>query len=212
MLIAPHFQELDWLIHGFGFRDSVYPAGVTTVKQIHSGIVIDAEGRGGDRICEGDALISDRPGVTVGIRTADCVPVLLADSRTRAVAAIHAGWRGTAAQIVTGALADMAAKFGTRAEDVYAAIGPAIGVCCYETGPDVAVRFAEWVPELTDVTQPTKIDLPAINAAQLRAAGVLPERIWIAGECTFCLGERYFSFRREKDEAGRLLSYIGTRA
>src|SRR5580658_8570156 len=138
MISAPNLEDLDWLIHGFGERDSEYPPAITTLKQIHSNIVLSGEGE-----CsrEGDALISDRPGIIIGIRTADCVPVLLADPPNRGIAAVHAGWRGTAAQIVRETVAATAAKWQTRPQDLRAAIGPSIGSCCYEVGPEVARHF-----------------------------------------------------------------------
>ncbi len=207
MLQAPNLARLPWLIHGFGWRDSQYPVEITTLKQIHSAKVIDAAGRQGDRIAEGDALISDTSGIAIGVRTADCVPVLLADVRLRTIAAIHAGWRGTAAQIVPATIRQMTDIFGTRAEDLTAAVGPCIGPCCYEVGPEVARQFATWHPEMERAVSPVRLDLPGINAKQLRDAGV--SDIFVTEECTFCLPEQYHSYRRDKDAAGRLLSFVG---
>ena len=207
MLRAPNLAQFEWLMHGFGQRDSGYPEGISTLKQIHSGIVLEASRACGDRFAEGDALVSGERGVTVGVRTADCVPILLADERTHAIAAAHAGWRGTAQNIVASAVREMRKRYGSREEDLHAAIGPSIGPCCYEVGVEVARQFGTWCPDLDNVEGPVQIDLPAINAAQLREAGV--RDVWVAGECTFCLPERYFSYRREKEEAGRLLSFIG---
>ena len=208
VLCAPNLAKLGWLTHGFGFRDTVYPAGITTVHQIHSCLVVHVAGAGGDRIAEADALVSGRAGMLVGVRTADCVPVLLADTRTRAVSAVHAGWRGSAGGIVGAALQEMESRFCTRPADVVAAVGPSIGVCCYEVGPEVARQFGTWYPELEYATVPSKIDLQAVNAHQLRAAGVTD--VWESGECTQCATARYFSYRREKEHAGRMVSYIGT--
>ena len=207
MLQAPNLAGLDWLEHGFGLRDSQYPAAITTLRQIHSTGVVDALGRRGDCIEDGDALISSVAGLTVGIRTADCVPILLADSRLRAVASIHAGWRGTAAGIVSAAVRKMQEAFGSCPEDLIAAIGPCIGPCCYEVGADVARQFADWCPEMEQATGAVKLDLPGCNAAQLSQLGVT--NIWVAGECTFCVAEKYYSFRRQKEAAGRMLSYAG---
>jgi hypothetical protein len=201
MIQAPNLAELDWLEHGFGLRDSLLPAGIRTLKQIHSGSVLDV--MTADDTCQGDALVSNQPGVRIGIRTADCVPILLADPVTRAVAAVHAGWRGSAANIVSAAVRKMSA----RPEDVRAAIGPSIGVCCYEVGPEVARQFGKWLPELNSAADPVRLDLPAVNEAQLRALGMT--NIWKSGECTFCLAERFFSFRREREQAGRMVSWIG---
>jgi YfiH family protein len=203
MMKAANFADLKWLDHGFGLRDSEAPAGVITVKQIHSSIVLDAE----TRLPEGDALISDRSGILVGVKTADCVPILLVDPSIPVVAAIHAGWRGTAANIVDAAVRELSARWKTRPGNLRAAIGPSIGVCCYEVGPEVAHRFATWNSKLRQAESPVHLDLPAINEAQLRDAGVTD--IWKSGECTFCQPGRFFSFRREREQAGRMVSFIG---
>jgi YfiH family protein len=206
MLQAPNLAKLAWLTHGFGQRNTEYPEDITTVKQIHSARVIDACGRHGDRIEEGDALISNTPGLAIGIRTADCVPILLADARLRTIAAIHAGWRGTAAEIVPRTVRQMSDTYGSRPEDLAAAVGPCIGGCCYEVGPEVARQFGKWHPGLEHAETPVRIDLAAINARQLRELGVAD--IYLAGECTFCLLDRYHSYRRDQDKAGRMLSFL----
>jgi YfiH family protein len=203
MIQAPNLLDLEWLDHGFGLRDSELPAGIRTVKQIHSSIVLDAA----SATPEGDALLSDRAGVLVGVKTADCVPILLVDPSIPAVAAIHAGWRGSAENIAAAAVSELASRWTTRPGNLRAAIGPSIGVCCYEVGPEVARRFETWNSKLRQAQGPVHLDLRAINEAQLRAAGVA--NIWKSGECTFCLPGRFYSFRREREKAGRMLSFIG---
>ncbi len=118
---------------------------LTTLHQIHSDVIhlIEKSPHGALR---GDALITCRPGILLGVQTADCVPILLADTRRRAVAAIHAGWRGTLARIAAKTLGRMHMEFGTRPADVIAAIGPAIHRCSYEVGPEVAQVFAGQFP------------------------------------------------------------------
>ncbi|MGD1069953.1 MAG: peptidoglycan editing factor PgeF [Bryobacteraceae bacterium] len=207
MLRAPNLAVFDWLVHGFGLRESSYPVPITTVQQIHSGLVVEASEPASEPIAEADGIVTRRSGLLIGVRTADCVPILIADERTRAAASIHAGWRGTAYSIAIAGVNEMTARYGSRPEDLHAAIGPAIGPCCFEVGPDVAHRFAAWNPDLAETGQPAHIDLPAINEMQLRAAGV--SDIWQARECTFCAPGRFFSFRREKEQAGRMLSFIG---
>jgi YfiH family protein len=199
MIQAPNFADLDWLDHGFGLRGSAMPPGIKTVKQIHSSLVLDAAGSA----AEGDALISDRAGISVGVKTADCVPILLVDPSIPLVAAIHAGWRGSAENIAAAVVRQLTARWKTRPENLRAAIGPSIGVCCYEVGTEVAYQFERWIR----VTNDRHLDLPAINEIQLRAAGVTD--IWKSGECTFCGADRFFSFRREREQAGRMLSFIG---
>ena len=174
---------------------------MASLKQIHSSISFTAERPG--CVGEGDALVTREPGVAVSVRTADCFPVLLADPERHAVAAIHAGWRGTAAGIVKEALGRMRDEFGTDAADVYAAIGPGIGACCYEVGIEVARQFGG--------QQAGKLDLAAENRSQLIAAGLKPERIDLVGGCTFCNPEQFFSWRRDHDPAGRMISFIRVR-
>src|SRR5207245_10260402 len=105
-------------------------------------------------IGDGDALISNMPGLLVAVKTAECVPILIVDPLNRAVAVVHAGWRGTAKKIAGRAVAEMQSKFSTRAEDLHVAIGPAIGKCCYEVGPEVAAQFCEYDPVLRNIAHP----------------------------------------------------------
>jgi len=172
---------------------------MASLKQIHSGIVLLGEQIG----CagEGDALVTARAGVPVSVRTADCYPILLVDNRNRAVAAVHAGWRGTAARIVIRTLNEMQLLYGTAAVDVYAAIGPGIGECCYEVGVDVARQFG--------LEQAGWIDLAAINRRQLLDAGVAEHRVDVLGGCTKCDVHLFHSYRRDQLAAGRMVSYIG---
>ena len=203
---ASELDALPWLIHGFGTRQSDIPSwfeNLATVKQIHSATVVNAEGRCGI-LGEGDALLEDRPGSVIAIKTADCMPILLVDERHRAVAAVHAGWRGTAARIIAAAVDGMRARFDTLPGDLHAAIGPGIGKCCYEVGPEVAARFGG--------QGRAHISLSDANGAQLLAAGVTPERIYASNLCTMCLAEEFHSFRRDGEAAGRLYSFAGIRA
>jgi YfiH family protein len=201
MITAPNLAEFDWLVHGFGLRDSPPPAGVTTAKQIHSDIVLDAAGRRGEVVGEGDALISNQPGIVVGVKTADCVPILLVDASTRIVASVHAGWRGTAQNIVAATIRRLSSLWKTDPANIHGAIGPSIGECCYEVGPEVAEQFG------IVTGAKVHVDLASINERQLRAAGVT--NIWKSGECTFCRADRFFSYRRERERAGRMMSIIG---
>jgi len=164
-----------------------------------------------------DALATNAPNVLLGVKTADCVPVLLGDARTGACASIHAGWRGTLAGIAPRTLARMREEYGTRSADVRAATGPAAGVCCYEVGPELVAGFHETFAEAGELFVPTtdghaRIDLQQANRQQLLAAGVAAERIHIAPFCTMCRTDLFFSYRREKfvhGRVGRLLAVIG---
>ncbi len=206
------FEALDrlpWLDHGFGTRlsDSWVPGPLVWVKQVHSGRCIHADGSGG----EADALISASPGRYLSIRTADCVPVLLVDERLRAIAAVHAGWRGSAAAIAANAVASLRRTFGSRPEDLLAAIGPAICGACYRVGPEVASRFAAWLPERSDLDRHTSLDLADINRRQLVEAGLDPSRVFSGSPCTACHPQEFYSWRREQQRTGRMVSAIALR-
>ena len=205
-------ERLDWLDHGFGTRhsDGWVPGPLAWVRQIHSDKWIEADGRDGC-LGEADCLISATPGLYVGIRTADCIPVLIVDACRRAVAAVHAGWRGSAEAIVAKAVRAMSERFGNRPADLMAAIGPGICRSCYEVGAEVAGRFKALFPERSDLDAQTRIDLPEANRRQLVEAGLDPARIFVSSLCTACSPEEFYSWRRDKDRAGRLVSAIAIR-
>jgi len=206
------FDAFDWLVLGFGTRwsNSFGSCGnLATLHQVHSDVVVDAGGRSGS-LGEGDALIENTPGSLVAVKTADCIPVLIVDPAHRAVAAVHAGWRGAVRNITARAIEEMGRKFSSRPQELHAAIGPGIGKCCYEVGPDVAMQFREHEPTLSDITHPVHLDLADINRRQIANCGVPGNQIYVAGICTMC--ERDFhSFRRDKQHAGRMLSVVGVR-
>ena len=164
-----------------------------------------------------DALVSNSQDVLVCVKTADCVPVLIGDPATGAFAAVHAGWRGTLASIVTHALERMAQEYGARAQDLRVAIGPAAGACCYEVGSEVIDAFQERFPDSEELFTPTRegharVDLVKANRDQLVSMGVVAERIHTSPLCTMCRTDLFFSYRREKrvqGKVGRLMAVIG---
>ncbi len=170
---------------------------------------------GDDIYC--DALVSRTPKILLAVKTADCVPILLADSKTGAFAAVHAGWRGTSSSIVMRAIEHLQREYSARPQDLRAAIGPAAKSCCYEVGGEVIRVFKERFPQLDYLFTPTRegharIDLQAANRDQLMSAGVSPDRIHIAPLCTMDRTDLFFSYRREKKlhgRVGRLMSVIG---
>jgi YfiH family protein len=205
------------------------PMRLVTVRQVHSGVVRvvgtadralegSLETPEGKAILEGDGLITNVPGVLLGVGTADCVPVLLVDRQRRAVGAFHAGWRGTAARIVEEGVAAMRREYGSRDEDLEAAVGPSIGACCYAVGDEVREKFAAEFRYGQDLFREEGgeqyIDLWEANRRQLLDAGVAAERITVVKECTGCAkntdgGQKYFSHRVEQGVAGRMLNVIG---
>lgn len=209
-----------------------------TLRQFHSDVIHIASEPNAEAP-KADALIASTPGLLLGVQTADCVPILLADTRRHVVAAIHAGWRGTLARIALKTLGRMTMEFGTRPRDIVAALGPAIGQCCYEVGPEVAQAFAAqfssaadwfdgpfeqlahgeeplWLPWLTmmppgHVPPPPRVrlDLRASNRRQLIDAGVPEKQIGVSDLCTSCRTDLLFSYRREGVKSGRLMAVIG---
>jgi len=206
------------------------------LKQIHSDVIhlFDAPP---PVICQGDASVTNRPGILLGVQTADCVPILLVDPRKRAVAAVHAGWRGTLARIVAKAIGKMQMQFKSKPADLLAAIGPSIGGRCYEVGTEVATQFLsqfadapDWFDEFRTGDEPNPIqwlnmmppghqpppksvllDLRKANRAQLLGAGLRDQNIFISDLCTACRRDLLFSYRKEGPQSGRLLSVIGLR-
>lgn len=203
------------------------------LKQIHSDVIHVVEAAPGEP-CRGDASITNRPGLLLAVQTADCVPILLADTKKRAVAAIHAGWRGTLARIVTKTIGAMQMQFGTKAGHLLAAIGPCIGPCCYEVGTEVATQFVsqfedapsyfdelrtgdepnplQWLNMMPPGHQPPPknvlLDLRKANRSQLLAAGVNAENIHTLDLCTACRPDLLFSYRKQGAATGRLMAAI----
>jgi hypothetical protein len=160
-------------------------------------LVVESAGPQG----EGDALVSNRPGIGLTIRTADCLPILVADPQNRAVAAIHAGWRGVVSEVACKAIHVMCQRFGSKPEDLVIAIGPGIGACCFEVGPEVAIQFR--------LTGRSKVDLVETTCRQLRRIGVSDGQISSSGLCTYCDAEVFESYRRDKTAAGRMVAMSG---
>ena len=163
---------------------------------------------------DADGLVSAHAGLVVGVRTADCVPLLFLAPGSRWSAAVHAGWRGTLARIAAGAV-EAAAGAGVDAADLQVAVGPSIGPCCYQVGEEVAGPFEEQgLPVLRTPSQTARLDLRAINRLILLQAGVAADSIHLCGPCTCCTcftGARYHSWRARPGTMGRQLSWIGWR-
>jgi YfiH family protein len=196
------------------------------VRQTHSALIRVVgdealEGRlateEGRALLEGDGLMTDVPGVLLGVGTADCVPVLVVDAKKGAVAAFHAGWRGTVARIVERGIERMGIVYASQPEDLMAAVGPSIGGCCYAVGEEVRMKFKGQFGYAEELFREgdggsAYLDLWEANRRQLLDAGVT--RVAVVGECTACArdgagGRRYFSHRAEGGVAGRMLSVVG---
>ncbi|MGB7191319.1 MAG: peptidoglycan editing factor PgeF [Acidobacteriaceae bacterium] len=221
--------------------DPDFPA--VTLRQVHSSLIrrvtasdaVPAEAR-----LKGDGLLTSRPGLLLAIQTADCIPVLIADRKNRAVAAFHAGWRGTLKRIVESGVGRMRLEFGSKPQDLVAAIGPGIGQCCYSVGEEVRSEFLSqfaYAPELfrdvydsdpvrekypllfltarapghSNIGPSLHLDLAEANRRQLLDAGLSPEAISVQAHCTSCRTGLYFSHRAEHGHTGRMISAIGIR-
>jgi YfiH family protein len=211
---------------------------LVTLRQVHSDLihVLDSAP---EQSLRGDAVVTPAPGLLLAVQTADCVPLLLADTRRRIIAAVHAGWRGTLRRIAAKTVGRMRMTFGTNPRDIVAALGPAIGRSCYEVGPEVAQAYAaqfaparEWFDgpfdRLATGEEPNplkwltmvppghdppplrvQLDLIAANRWQLIDAGVPEVKILSSDLCTACRTDLLFSYRRQGGRTGRLLSVIG---
>lgn len=188
-----------------------------SVKQVHGtdALVVDRALMQSDRFEEGwDALVTDQPGVMVAVRTADCVPILMHDSKRKVVAAVHAGWRGAVSGIVPKTIALMGSRFGSAPEHLRISIGPSAGVCCYEVDQPVLDKVHQASSHMDMVVQGRKdgkghLDLKMLVREQARAAGARPDAITSVNVCTICHEDLFFSYRREGRVIGTMVSAIG---
>jgi len=213
ILRAASWLGIPWLEHGFETKASTGLAdgfAVASMRQVHGATVKEVPRTGG--FCgEGDALVTAHRGVLLAVRTADCVPVLLADPQTRTVAAVHAGWRGVVAEVIPHTVDCLRRTYGAKPESLLAAVGPCIRQAAFEVGPEVAVQFQRLFRQRQDPGQRDHVDLAAACRTQLAACGVSPARVEDCGECTFSQPVRYHSFRRDREAAGRMQAFIGLR-
>ena len=168
-------------------------------------------------VAEADALLTAEPGVLLGILTADCLPLIMVDKQARALAVVHAGWRGLEQGVAVAALAELQQTFAVSVEDLSVYAGPAIGVCCFTVGSEVLERFQR-LPELKGVSgwyrkdnSGIRLDLLAVQKIQLLAAGLCPENFYAADICTSC-NDFCFSYRRDRAITGRQLAFAGLAA
>jgi YfiH family protein len=212
-------------------------------RQVHSDLIRTVDDAfGSSSLPTGDALITCRAGLLLGVLAADCLPILLVDAKQRVVAALHCGWRGTARRLAEKAVGRMRLLFGSRPHDLWAAIGPGIRSCCYAIGPEVTEEFSCQFPyadslfvtrsrPLTPLEtkrsimilafrsnfgprtkQETYLDLPLANLRQLRDAGVPENQIVSDAPCTSCHPELFFSHRRDAGHTGRMMGVVGIKA
>jgi len=228
--LAPHLfttRQLP-LAHASDYQRLAEAVGATRVlslAQVHGASVVSIHEHNPlpDGHPEADILVSDHPEVAISVRAADCVPILMADRKTGAVAAVHAGWRGTAARAAVAALKAMEREYDTHPQNVVAAIGPSIGPCCYQVGSELVDAFAaagherylidRWFstppPPRGSVERPQlRLNVAGANGDQLILAGVPPDQIHDVGLCTAMHLDVLTSFRAEKESAVRIAGAI----
>ncbi len=192
------------------------PSGqVITAIQVHGDDILMLDGTDADTVrrLTGDGLVTNRPGVAVGIRTADCVPLLMFDQRRRVIGAIHAGWKGAALDIAGKAVGVFAERFLSNPLDIQAVVGPSVGQCCYEVGPEVvrAMSHHTWSDGLFDPGRPDgrrMLDLGRAVTRQLVDEGLDPANIVTIPLCTSCRDDLFYSHRGEGGRTGRQISAI----
>lgn len=212
---------------------------LVTLRQIHSDLIhcvsdVPTPGH------TGDGLITQTPSLLLAILTADCLPVILVDTKRRAVGVFHAGWRGTVKRIVEKGVGEMQRYFGTRPGDIRAAIGPGVHACCYTVGPEVRTQFESQfeygsklfheveesdpvrekypmlfltarAPGHSELPKQIFLDLAEANRRQLLASGVAAKNISVSPLCTSCRTDLLFSYRKEKGVTGRMMAVAGIR-
>jgi hypothetical protein len=227
-------------LNKFGFMKNGQLWPLVTLRQIHSDLIHRVNKPPGEQIA-GDGLLTETPGMLLGIGTADCLPIILVDVKKKAVGIVHAGWRGTIKRIVEKGVGEMGRYFGTLPGDVKAAIGPGIHGCCYEVGTEVRDQFASQLAYAAELFRETKdsdpirrkypllflsarppghsdlpkkifLDLFQANRHQLIDAGVPAENISASPLCTSCRTDLLFSHRKEKGVTGRMIAVAGIRA
>ena len=221
-LTQPELSAIKGLVHGFGTRDLTgetlgrHPLlegfRPVVMRQVHSDIIHVVEEIPAETLV-GDALITRTPGILICVRTADCLPILVADRESGISAAVHCGWKGTSQRLASKVISFLREKFHCRPGSLLAVLGPSIGRDCYEVGEDVAGEFGDCGETGGSFFTPLRsgkylLDLKRANRIQLEEAGVPPGRIFSLDICTHC-DPRFFSYRRDKSECGRLLNFIG---
>jgi YfiH family protein len=195
------------IVYGFPTRNETAPAGALTLKQVHGHCVRESTECGLG--VEGDAVVAREPGVVVGVRTADCLPLLLYSPSARVVAAVHCGWRGIVARIQEHAVAALGV---TNRAEIQAAVGPGIGACCFVVRRDTYEPIAAAFPDVSEAITPVdsgrtwRIDLRRLVHASLASVGVT--RVFDVSLCTVCRADLFHSFRRNREAADRHVNFI----
>ncbi len=192
----------------------VHDLRIVTMRQVHGNDILDVKDKSLKEAGEADGMVTEERGLFLGILTADCVPILFFVPGRKLVAVVHAGWRGTLAGIAPKMINHLRDRYDVEPTSVEVALGPAIGSCCYEIGADVAVPLVRKWGSLAERCLQARdgkkfLDLRDLNSLLLERAGVPPGQIFKIGPCTSCATEDFFSYRCERRETGRQMSFIG---
>ena len=192
----------------------IHDGKIVTMKQVHGDQIVEVKDKALKETGEADAMVTAGTGIHLGVLTADCVPILILAPKHKLVAAVHAGWRGTLMGIAAKMVRRFNDDYGVSADEIEAAFGPSIGACCYEVKDDVTGPLREKWGRLAEENIQIRdgksfVDLRKLNRAILESAGVLSKQLFQIGPCTYCESDEFFSYRREKKETGRQMSFIG---
>lgn len=211
MITSPLLQEIPGIAHGFGTIADRRPADTVTVKQVHGVRILEPEAVLADEPDGFDTVLTDRPGIAVAVKTADCQPILVVEPKARIVAAVHAGWKGTLQRAVQVAVARMV-EMGGRAENLVCALGPNMAGDCFEVEADVKGDFEREFPgwPILKRLSETKwlLDVALTNRLQLRESGVRDAQVDRIALCTHCRPDLFWSYRRDGESAGRMVSFV----
>jgi len=192
----------------------IHDGKIVTMKQVHGDQIVEVKDKTLKEAGEADGMVTAGTGIHLGVLTADCVPILILAPKHKMVAAVHAGWRGTLMGIAAKMVRRFNDDYGVCADEIEAALGPSIGACCYEVKEDVTGPLREQWGRLAEENIQTRdgkafVDLRQLNRAILEGAGVPSKHLFEIGRCTSCAPEEFFSYRRERKETGRQMSFIG---
>ena len=192
----------------------IHDGRIVTMRQVHGDEIVEIKDRKLKEAGEADGMVTDETGIFLAVLTADCVPLLFLAPEQKLAATVHAGWRGTLAGIAEKMVRLFEKRYGVAAADLEIALGPSIGSCCYEVKDDVARPLMKRWGRLTTPSIVTKegksfVNLRRLNRDILRASGVPGKQLHEVGPCTSCAAEEFFSYRRERGETGRQMSFIG---
>ena len=211
MITSPLLQKIPGIVHGFGTIADPRPVNAVTVKQVHGVKILEPDSVSSFEHEGYDTVLTDRPGLAVAVKTADCQPILIVEPQKKIVAAVHAGWKGTLLRTVQAAIRRMEEKGGS-AKNLVCALGPNMVGRCFEVEADVAGDFEREFPGWPVLKKISGakwlLDVTLANRLQLREAGVPDAQVDHIDLCTHCRPDLFWSFRRDGEKAGRMVNFI----